>query len=127
MHNSDLINNSNQENVYIFNIVINKYSIFVRKNVLSRKHYVFTIPKGVQWNLLITLTCLINGNQKFDPLALVFVDKVEHLILVLLCKANLEYKEVCASGWLKPISTLPTLVFYVLHSRFGFALEEVYL
>ena len=67
LHNSDLINNSNQENVYIFNIVINKYSIFVRKNVLSRKRYVFTIPKGVQWNLLITLTFLINGNQKFDP------------------------------------------------------------
>ena len=55
------------------------------------------------------------------------MDKGKHLILVLLCKANLECKEICASDWLIPISTLLTLAFYVLHSRFGFALQEAYL
>ena len=35
----------------MFNIVINNYSIFVTKNVLNIKHYVFTIPKGVQGHL----------------------------------------------------------------------------
>ena len=48
-------------------------------------------------------------------------------LLALLCKANLECKEIRASDWLKPISTLLTLVFYVLHSRFGFPLQEAYL
>ena len=58
------------------------------------------------------------------PRAFLFMDKDEHLILVLLFKANLEHKEISASNWLKPpISMLLTLVFYVLPSRFGFALQ----
>ena len=56
------------------------------------------------------------------------MDKGEHLMLVLLCKANLECKEVCASDWLKPLkSMLLTLVFYVLRYGFDFALQEAYL
>ena len=70
-------------------------------------------------------------DQKFDhpcPQAPFFVEKGGHLILVLLCKANLERKEISASDWSKPpISMLLTLVFYILHSRFGFALQEAYL
>ena len=54
------------------------------------------------------------------------MDEDEHLKLALLCKANLECNENCASDWLKPISTLLMLVFYVLRSRFGFALQEAY-
>ena len=93
----------------------------------------FTIPKWAQGNLLITLTCLINRGIRnliiLVPRVFLLMDKGEHLILVLLCKGNLECKEICASDWLlkPPISTLLTLVFYVLHSRFGFVLQEVYL
>ena len=67
----------------------------------------------MQGNLLITLTCLINREIR-DLITLVhraflFVDKGEHLTLVLLCKANLESKEIRASDWLKPlVSTLLT-------------------
>ena len=65
------------------------------------------------------------------PLAFLFVDKGEDLILVLLLKANLEHKKICASNWLKPpiFTQLTHIVFgfYVLHSRFGFALQEAYL
>ena len=43
------------------------------------------------------------------------MDEGEHLILVLLRKANLEHKETCASDWLKhPIPLLLT------HMCFGF-------
>ena len=59
----------------------------LEKNAFNTKHYGFTIPKG---NLLITLICLINR------------DKDENLILILLCKENLENKEISASYWLKP-------------------------
>ena len=57
------------------------------------------------------------------------MEKGEHLTLVLLCKANPECKEIHASDWLKSpfLSTLQTLAFYVLHSRFGFALQEAHL
>ena len=71
------------------------------------------------------------GDQKFDhpcPQGLSFVDRGEHLILVLLYKTNLECQEIPTSDWLKsPISMWLTLVFHVLHSRFGFALQEAYL
>ena len=91
----------------------------------------FTIPKGAKGNLLITITSLtywgITNLITLVPRAFLFVDEGEHLILALLCKANLECKEICASDWLKPISTLLSLVFYVLHCRFGFALQEAYL
>ena len=95
-------------------------------------HYMFTIPKVAQENLLITLTCLVNRRITnlitHVPRPLLFVEKGGHLILVLFCKANLERKEISASDWLKPrISMLLTLVFYVLHSRFGFALQEAHL
>ena len=82
---------------------MDKYSIFVRKNVL--KHYVFTISKEAQGNLLITLTWLIRGTGSLItlvPRAFLFVDKSEHLILILLCKTNLERKEIRAPDWLKP-------------------------
>ena len=46
--------------------------------------------------------------------AFLFVSEGEHLILVLLYKADLEHKEICASDWLKhPISTLLTHIHFV--------------
>ena len=91
----------------------------------------FTIPKGAQGNLLITLTWLIMGIRiliTLVPRAFLFVDKCEDLKLVLLCKGNLEHKEIRASDWLKhPISMLIILFFHVLHSRFGFAIQKAYL
>ena len=102
---------------YIFNVVISKYSILLEKNVVNTTH-AFTIPKGVQENLLITLTCLINTRIRnlitLVPRAFLFVGKGERLILVLLCKANLEHEEICASDWLKPMSMLLILVFLCL-------------
>ena len=76
----------------------------LEKNVLSTKHYVFTIPKRLQGNPLITLTCLNRWSRNLIsvvPMTFLFVDKHEHL-MVLLCKANLERKEIGASDWLKP-------------------------
>ena len=73
------------------------------------------------------------GDQKLDhphPQGLSFCGQGWTVILH---KANLEHKEVCASDWLKPISMLLTqihfgsLFFYVLYSRSGFMLQEVYL
>ena len=59
------------------------------------------------------------------------MEEGEHLILVLLHKANLGHKEICASDWLKPLhlqcQPIFTLVFHVLHSGFGFALQKAYL
>ena len=57
------------------------------------------------------------------------MNKVEHLVLVLICKADAEHKEIHASDWLKPLIAmlLLTLFFYVLHPRIGFVLEETYL
>ena len=51
---------------------------------------------------------------------------------MLLRRANHEHKETCASDRLKPlISILTTQIHvgfcYVLHSRFGFVLQEAYL
>ena len=55
------------------------------------------------------------GDWKLDhpcPHDLSFCGQRCNLILVLLCKANLEHKEIRASVWLKPpISMLLTLVF----------------
>lgn len=62
--------------------------------------------------------------------AFLFVDEGEHLVFVLVYKANLECQEIWASDWLEPpISTLLSysLWVYVLHAKFGFALQEVYL
>ena len=88
-------------------------------------------PRGCK-GTLITFTCLINRGIRnlitLVPGAFLFVGKGEHLILILLCKENLEHKEICSSDWLKlPISRVLTLVFYFLHSRFGLALQEAYL
>ena len=100
----------------MFNIVIN---YLLERNVLDTKHYVFTIPKGAQGNLLISLACLINRGIRnlitIVPRAFLFTEKVEHLILVLLCNANIERKEIRAYDWLKPpISTLLTFfMFYI--------------
>ena len=70
------------------------------------------------------------GGEKFDQpclqSAFLFVDQDQHLILVLLCKANLEYNKIFASDWLKPMLTHIYFDFYVLHSKFGFALQEAY-
>ena len=69
--------------------------------MLPIQNIVFTIPNGAQGNLLITVTCLINREIRnlitLVPRAFLFVDKGEQLILVLLCKANLECREICAS------------------------------
>ena len=122
--------------IYIFNIVINQYSISVRKNVLNTKHVNYS--QGSARESKITLKCLINGvvgwwggGEKFDQprlqSAFLFVDQDQHLILVLLCKANLEYNKIFASDWLKPMLTHIYFDFYVLHSKFGFALQEAYL
>ena len=87
--------------VYIFNVVISKYSVLL------------TIPKSCvdyyphmpnKW-----------GDEKFDhphSHRLFFMDKGEHLILVLLCEGNLEHKEICASDWLKPIYVLVTHIHF---------------
>ena len=77
---------------------------------------------------IITSACLIKREiRNLITIALRvfhFVDKGEHLILVLSCKANLECKEICASDWLKPpISTLITLIFMCYIPN----LEEAYL
>ena len=88
--------------------------------MLPIQKIVLTIPNGAQGNLLITITCLIHRGIRnlitLVPRAFLFVDKGEHLILVLLCRANLECKKICASDWLKPISTLfyiPNLAFHL--------------
>ena len=69
--------------------------------MLSIQNIVFTIPKGAQGNLLITITCLIYRGIRnlitLVPRAFLFVDKGEHLILALLSKASLECKKICAS------------------------------
>ena len=49
------------------------------------------------------------------PRHFLFVKKGEHLILVLLYKANPEHKEIYASDWLKPY--IPMLL---IHIHFGF-------
>ena len=63
------------------------------------------------------------GDQKFDhryPQCLPFCGQR--------CKTNLKCKEIRASDRLKPpISTLLTLLFYVLLSRFSFALQGAFL
>ena len=60
----------------------------------------------------------MRGSEKLItliPRAFLWVNESEHLILVLLHKANLEHNKACASDWLKPpISTLLT------HIHFGF-------
>ena len=56
------------------------------------------------------------GIRKFyhpHPEGLSFLNKGEHLTLVLLCKANLEHKEICAFDWLKPIFTLLIQILFV--------------
>ena len=84
--------------LYIQYSIINKYSIFVKKNVLSTKHYVFTIPKGVQGNLKLLSYAWGSENLiTLIPSTFLFVNKDEHLILVFLCKSDQEHKEVCAS------------------------------
>ena len=50
--------------------------------------------------------------------AFLFVNKGEHFILVLLCKANLEHKEICASDWVSYIQvanpySLWVFMFYI--------------
>ena len=77
----------------IFNIVINKYSIFVRKKVtLMQNLMCLLFPSGCK-EPKITLTYLINEFIRnlitLIPRVFLFMDEGEHLILVLLCKANL--------------------------------------
>ena len=115
----------------MFNIVIDKYSIFFRKKCPQHKTSCVYYSQRVTGEP-ITLTYLINrGIRSLITVihsAFFFVNKDGHLILVLLCKTNLECKEICNSEWLKPpISTLLTLLFYVVLSRFGFALQEAIL
>ena len=45
--------------IYIFNIVINQYSISFRKNVLNTKHVNYS--QGSARKSKITLKCLLNG------------------------------------------------------------------
>ena len=59
--------------------------------------------------------------------AFLVVDKDEYLILILLCKANLECKEICVSDWLKPISTVLALLFYNLYTFQIWFCVEAYL
>ena len=103
---------------------------------MSSIQSMFLIPKGAQENLLITQgnteICLINRRIKnlitLVPRSFLLVDKGEHLVFILLCKANLECKEIHASDWLKPPMPLwLTLFFYALHARFGFAIQKAYL
>ena len=87
------------------------------KNVFNTKHFVITIIKGAQGNLLMTLTCLIN-RRIWDlitlvPRAFLFVNKVEHLVLVLICKADAEHKEIHASDWLKPLIAMLLLTVFL--------------
>ena len=69
--------------------------------MFNTKHYVFTIPKEAQENLLITITCLIYRGIRnlitLVPRAFLFVDKGEHLLLALSSKLSLECKKICAS------------------------------
>ena len=94
----------------------NKYSKFVTKKCPQYKTYVY-YSHGSAREPKTTLTCLINGSENLITLiskAFLFKKKGEHLILVLLCKANLEHKEICASDWLKPcISVLLTHIHFV--------------
>ena len=88
------------------------------KNVFNTKHFVFTISKEAQGNLLITLACLINRGIwdliTLVPRAFLFVNKVEHLVLVLICKADAEHKEIHASDWLKPLIAMLLLTLFFL-------------
>ena len=101
----------------------------LEKKVLNTKHCVYNSLGGGS-EPINYFTCLIDMGIR-NLITLVprafFVDRCENLILVLLCicKADLECKEIRASDWLKPpISTLLALVFFILHSRFGFAYKE---
>ena len=49
----------------MFNIVINKYSIFVTKTCPQHKTCVYYFQRSTR-KPKITLTCLIMGDQKFD-------------------------------------------------------------
>ena len=69
-------------------------------------------------------------DQKFDHLCLQglsFCGQKWTFDIGLVMQTKLEGKDICASDLLKPpIFALLTLIFYVLHSRFGFALQEAY-
>ena len=71
-------------NVYIFNICQKKYQCKT----------LFTIPKGAQGNLLITLTCLTNRGIRnlviLGPRVFLFVDKGKPLDigLAMQCKSR---------------------------------------
>ena len=88
---------------------------------MSMIQNMFLIPKGAQENLLITQgnteTCLINRGIKnlitFFPRSFLLVDKGEHLIVALLCKASLECKKIHASDWLKPPISLWLTLFFL--------------
>ena len=88
--------------------------MLVRKNVLNTKD-VFTIPKGAQGNLICLINMEIRNLITLVPRAFLFVEVGEHFILVLLCTANVECKEICASDWLKPPTS--TVLTYI---HFGF-------
>ena len=101
----------------ILNIAINKYSIFVRKKMSSIKTLCVYYSQRVTSKPKITLTCLIN-RVIMNLITLIprifFVDEGEHMILALLCKANIEHQETCSSDWLKrPMSLLLTHIHFV--------------
>ena len=82
------------------------------------------VHKGTYYNSCMPIKREIRNLITIALRVFHFVDKGEHLILVLSCKANLEWKEICASDWLKPpISMLITLIFMCYIPN----LEEAYL
>ena len=100
----------------------------LERNVTNTKHYVFTISKGAQGNLLINLTCLINRGIRnlitLVPRACLFVDKGEDFILVLFCKAKLERKDICASVWLKPPISMLSNSFNIV--KIKYCIKNIY-
>ena len=86
-------------------------------SLLNTKYCVY-YSHGGAWEPKITLICLINrviiNLITLIPKAFLFVNEDDHLVLVLLCKANLECQKICASDWLKPTSML------LMHIHFGF-------
>ena len=108
----------------ILNIAINKYSIFVRKKMSSIKTFCVYYSQGVTSKPKITLTCLINrvimNLITLIPRIFFFVDEGKHMILALLCKANIEHRETCSSDSLKPPMSLLLTHIHFVFSCFTF-------
>ena len=86
----------------------------VRKKMSSIQNMCLLFPRGAK-KTKISFSCLINGGTR-NLITLVprgFFRTRMNILLDLLCKTDLQRKEICTSDWLKPpISTLLTHAFF---------------